>query len=475
VLGVGALLAVAAGRLARLPRGPARVLGGAGLLAVLTAAVAYDERTAFPGVAATLPVLGAALVIAAGCAGHHTGAGRLLGGAPMQVLGRLSYGWYLWHWPVLLIAPAALGLRPGVALNVGLCAGALLLAGLTYLLLEDPVRRRRGLIDRPRRGMALGLALSGGTAVVSALVALWPPVVPTAAPAVDTRAVVAASADPRTALRGLIAAAGGVTALPSNLTPGLADAAGDDNRTQRDGCHRTLTARPWIPPCSYGWASSPTTVVLFGDSHALQWFPAMEALAGERGWRLVSLTRSACSPADIEVGNAALNRVYHECGTWRRAALRRIRDLAPQLVVVSSSVNYRDSLAGAPADPDRVWQTGWARTLAGLRKTSARVALLGDTPFLPSEPVDCLAARGATVNGCAAPAARALRDPAWRGIAAAAAARTGAVVVDPTPWLCAGSCPTVIGNVLVYRDSNHLSSPYSALLAPLLGAALPLR
>ncbi|NKU56539.1 hypothetical protein GS881_24595 [Rhodococcus hoagii] len=71
-----------------------------------------NETTPYPGTAALLPVLGTALVVGAGCAAVDAGAGRWLSLPPMRSVGRLSYSWYLWHWPLLISYPSPWP-RPG--------------------------------------------------------------------------------------------------------------------------------------------------------------------------------------------------------------------------------------------------------------------------------------------------------------------------------------------------------------------------
>ena len=151
-LAVGALLALS-------PLVTRPIVGWAGLAAILVAAFRYDDHTAYPGLYALLPVLGAAAVVAGG--------NRVLGAGPLTAVGRLSYGWYLWHWPVLIIGPAALGIAGTTVQKLALALAALGLAWLSLRLVEDPVRYSRVLRSRPRYGLALGAALCTGVALAS--------------------------------------------------------------------------------------------------------------------------------------------------------------------------------------------------------------------------------------------------------------------------------------------------------------------
>ena len=181
-LGVGALLAL-------LPaRRMGAAIGWAGLAAIVVSAITLTDDTAFPGLAALPPVLGAAAVIAA-----RNGPARLLGLRPLTRIGDYSYGLYLWHWPLLIVVPAALGHDVGLAGRLGLAALAVLLAAATYHFLENPVRHRTA---RPARGLALGLGLSATTAGLAALALAVPPTVPTGGVAPDTRAALRTAGDP---------------------------------------------------------------------------------------------------------------------------------------------------------------------------------------------------------------------------------------------------------------------------------------
>ena len=110
-LAVGAIVALALPLVARLDRRLAIPLSWAGLSCIALAAALFSDTTSYPGDSALLPVLGTAAVICGGSAlaSRRLGAEALLGTPPFQRVGAWSYSWYLWHWPALVLAPAALG------------------------------------------------------------------------------------------------------------------------------------------------------------------------------------------------------------------------------------------------------------------------------------------------------------------------------------------------------------------------------
>ncbi|GAA2861640.1 acyltransferase [Actinoplanes cyaneus] len=458
-LGVGALLAVFG------VRARSRVLGGAGLVAIVIAALWFDDATPYPGMYALLPVAGAAAVLAGGFSP--------LAARPLQAVGRLSYGWYLWHWPLLLIGPAALGLDPSLPLALALAAAALGLSWVTYHLVENPVRHQPRLRARPARALGLGAGLSAAVAATAVTIALLPHLVPAGASIRDLRVTTAGAADPYAVITRTVRASRATTELPANLEPALTAVNADKARVWPDGCHVEADAVVAPDGCVYGDPASPTTVVLFGDSHAAQWFPAVERVAIEHRWKLVSLTKSSCSAADLRLWHGGRLREYTECARWRASAMARFAALKPSLVVIGSSFNYRP--VDTARDEGAQWTAAWRRTFGAFTGMGARVALIKDTPYFDERVPVCLArqARLKRINRCGASVTEALRGPAQR---AALAGLTDPRVtqIDPVPWLCSATfCPAVVGNVLVYRDSNHLTTTYAQTVSPLLDRALP--
>ncbi len=457
-LGAGGLLAVVAaraptalGRVAGPVLGP--ILAWSGLAMILTAAVAYSSATVFPGIAAVLPVAGALLVIAGGSGGSRRGPVVVLGTPPAQFLGRISYSLYLVHWPILILAAAAIGpyaVLPDWAPPL-LALGAIPVAWLLNRYVEEPARRPAFLVRaRPRASL---LAAGLGTALVAAL-AVSVLVVTSLHPLDAGRPVQATRpTDPPSS----------TAVVPSNLEPSLQLAADDNPALYADGCQVGYT--PSIPhPCFFGNPGG-ERVVLFGDSHAAQWFPALQKIAGHDDFQLETQTKSACPSVDAELLWGGVP--YARCDRWRDAVIAQLMADPPDLVVLA---NYSNPDFADSSDAAAQWQRGLAATIGQLSPVT-RVVVIADTPDLRDDPAVCLSAHLASAQDYWRDASLALDSPG-RGAERLATAETGTTLIDLTDYFCTEVCPAIIGNALVYRDSHHLTATFSVQLAGILGARL---
>ena len=207
-LGIGALLAVGAYRLATLPRGLAGAAGWLGLGMIVASAFLIDTSTPFPGMAALLPTVGTALAMLPGMRGPGETPARLLGWRPARFLGRISYSLYLWHWPILVLPTAVAGETLPLPVRVGLMLAAIPIAYASQRWLEDPIRRGRFVGVVPRRNLAVAGALSMAVAATS----LGLGFVTTQRLAAATSVEAGATAPPLPDL-------GGLAATPSPSTP----------------------------------------------------------------------------------------------------------------------------------------------------------------------------------------------------------------------------------------------------------------
>lgn len=427
------------------PQTPQRVVAVAGLLVIPACGFLFSDDTVHPGIATLLPVLATCAVIwfARGMADSRAMA--LLTCRPMQYLGSRSYSIYLWHWPVMVLGTPLLpaGLAGKSVLLLALSWG---FAEAAYRWLEMPARFRwgRGLSARRVAAMA---------AIASLVVA---------AIGLALRAV---GSDGLRESMGLLAGP-----AASRLLPPLRQVSGDLPAIYASGCHLAIEVIAH-PDCLHGDPQGTETAVLFGDSHAAQWFPALDMVARGRSARLHAWTKSGCPSADVSVWNSAARGAYRQCDAWRDGIFERIERLRPRVVVVSNLIDDATVLVDPQGRPLRgaaaaaAFEEGLARTVSRLRKSGALVVMLRDTPRPRPDILDCLYS-GAAPSQCELSRALATASPPLDVIAAG---RAGAVLWDLTEAICPqGICPVVRQDPpqVVYRDSNHLTANFVTRLAP---------
>lgn len=480
-LAVGGLVALSVPLWRRLPGLLAATAGWAGLALIVLACVRLGETTPYPGTAALLPVLGTALVIGAGCASPRLGVGRGLSLRPMRALGRLSYSWYLWHWPLLILTPAFLDRDLGVVGRLAVVTLAAGLAAVTLTAVENPLRFALPLRRSASRSLVVGAAITAlSVCVCLGLLVLRP--VPVghgeAAAALTVSAPTqdpAPTADPHdVAVRELtaqvqaaVAATAGQAAVPSNLSPSLADAPSGKPDVFLNGC-----VRSWLEvgqdECASGDITSPITVALVGDSHAAMWAPAFESVAVERQWRLETLGKVTCPLLDLSLTSPYLGREYTECEQWRGEIVSRLQEERPQLVVLGMSRRYGGDFGFTTYGPE--WQNSLTRVVAQLRATGAKVLVLGPVPDPHTVVPTCLSEHIDDATACSPERSVAL-NAAGVVAEAVATAAGGGEYADLTELFCtAESCPVIVGNGLVFRDDNHLTIEHAQALAPVVGA-----
>ncbi len=485
-LGLGGLVALTAGRWSRLAPRTAAITGWTGLALIVLACTWLSATTPYPGTAALLPTLGAVLVIGAGCATPTHGCGGVLAVPPMQAIGRISYSWYLWHWPVLIFAPVLMGHPLGLGARV---TAALLSAGLAWLTLrylENPLRFAPKIRNSPWRSLALGgavtaLAVCVGLALLKVVPipighgAPAPPVTITAAPAAADSDLAAYDNAVRQAFAEVqigVAASANLQAVPSNLTPPLTGAPADQEAMLFNGCLRS-DKEAGQPECAFGDTTSKTTLALVGDSHAAMWNPAFLQIATQRHWRLEIMAKMGCPLLDVPMANhlRRLVEYFRHCEQWRGEIVARLQAEHPTLIVVSVSRVYGSSgswqLGFTPYDS--VWLDSLTRLVQQLRKTGAQVLVLGPVPSPQAAVPICLSGHLDDASACSPSRSTAVNQT---GIAAefAATQAGGGHYADLTNLFCtAERCPVIVGNALVYVDSNHLTLEYARALAPAMG------
>ena len=482
-LAVGALAAVLPMVTAKWFRSVSAVMAWIGLIGIVVAVIRFDETTKFPGPWALLPVIATALVLRGGMSTQWA-PNAALQLAPFQWLGSRSYSAYLWHWPILIVVAAGFNRELSVIDGLVCTAIALGLSEFSYRLVENPIRHDISI--RGLRAAAMAIAIIVVVAGAGVLARNNPPTI-TAGPDATTPTLIgdttipsgmvattttlvptAPTLPPQGKPVQAIVEAASKTGLPGNLTPGLSRAISDMPIIYNNNCHAGFSAiRP--KNCVFGNKDSAIVVGLYGDSHAAQWFPALEKVAIKRNWKLITYTKRGCPPAEIPTYSSVLGKVYKECAPWRRNVLDQMVTDGVQVVFVA---HFDRLLSASTKRP--MWQKEWREamkgTVAELEDRGIKPILVQDTPYPGQDVPTCLSRSYTNIQQCSPSIGAAYRADMQEMLVDFD--REGQQVLWVKKWFCTAlSCPTVVGNVLVYRDDNHMTVTYASLIAPLLDAA----
>lgn len=445
----------------------------AGVTLIVASAVLLGSDTAFPGTAALLPVMGTVLCLWAGQGSWLERLGRR---QPMAFLGRCSYAIYLWHWPLLVLAPWALMHAPFAlaATYVGergqrivVALACLLLGWLTTRFVEDPIRfAPRWASLRPRRMAAAWLA---ALACLLAAIALPMQLEQSRQQAMGQRVAELQSLP--------------IDKLPACLGAGVRSNEGVECRTKVSGKLRMpdlalVGEQKWlgsgcfvhfesdqIALCHYGPSSGYTRRLLIaGDSHLGQFIEIYNYLAEKNHWRIDFTGMSGCY----------FTRAYKDerCSSWKDF----VRHTAEQGKYDAYLFSHSRSSSFVAREPGKSMQETIVDGLVTEWNSlpSAPVLALVDNPGTGpgNNIVQCYLQHQADpqLTACDLERVRALP---FDGSREAADQVPNAKVIDLTDFYCdAEKCPAVIGNVIVYRDDNHITRTWAKTLAPHLNQAI---
>jgi len=243
-----------------------------------------------------------------------------------------------------------------------------------------------------------------------------------------------------------------------------------------NGCHVGWGATaPSKLPCEFGDTTSDIVIVITGDSHVAAWFGAFDEAGKANGWKIVTVTKRGCPTADVRVYSGATGQSdtpYRACNTWRENAIQYISDLQPDLVVFPM-LTRRNVVGRSGASAIREWGDGLARTLDAVGASGAKLLVIGDTPKSNGDEIPgCVSSHRKDIKRCGNSRVRAVRDDRL-AVLAETAPLHHATYVDPSNWFCTETfCPAVIGNLVVYRDTSHLTDSYARYRAPQIAQAI---
>ena len=227
-----------------------------------------------------------------------------------------------------------------------------------------------------------------------------------------------------------------------------------------DHCHLDFGISQPKAPCLFGDLTSKNEVILVGDSHAAQWFNAVEESALAQRWKLLSLTKSSCPAAFLPIKrNGVLDS---SCASWQRYVAKRIKAEQPLKVFITGFSEYKYSL-NQRGDYATVYAKGLTEFISALGLPSTSIYYIEDTPRPTVSIPDCLAKNTQKKSSC---------DFLLQRSAATLAIKTATHpllvhYLDFTKELClSNTCSAIFAGHNAYRDDSHLSVSASKALAP---------
>ena len=426
---------------------PARIfLGWFGIVAMLSCGIILQVGQQFPGYMALWPTLAAACVIIAGCTDSKIGADRFLSWGPLVKLGDSSYALYLLHWPILVIYLVASGQQTASPVaGLIIIVASIVAAWLATTFIDAPLRRNPWIAKKRRRALAVILIC---VAVVVVPLSTWQAKVH----AENVQAMAQAARNNP----------GAASLLPGFVDEADADAgilptktAMADDWPQFTGGNCTTDGAELLNLCDNGITDGPKSIMVLGSSHAHVLNTPILEMARENHWNLTSLTKGYCPLGeDTAAGNS------ESCAAFNKDTLAKVLAMKPDVVVTTST--RTNVLWEIPEELDPAWLS----TVETLNAAGIKVIAVRDTPRILENVPDCLEETPTDSLGCGAK-----RVDLYDEVAPTdevAQSLPGTTFLDFSDYFCNDTiCPAVIGNVIVYKDDNHVTATYMKSLTPI--------
>jgi hypothetical protein len=359
----------------------------------------------------------------------------------MQWTGRLSYSWYLWHWPFIVLAVLALN-SDSIPVRTGAALASLGAAYLAFHYVENPIRFAKRITRSTAVTFAVGLAITVA----------------------------------------VLGVAGGTWLISSERTPVSFN---DEELTAESTFfpHCQFQHAPGgAPYCFGGDLGAKTTIALVGDSHSSVWFNALSDVAKRQHVRVVLLSNPGCPFIQVAVNrepNGPLG--IPQCRADRDSGLALLASIKPAAIVLTqNSAQYLgsilDSGGNVPSQKEQaaLWTHAFESFVRKEKGVGVPVGVILDNPTLPQVPAQCVS-QTASIAECEPSRAVALApDQLLGGAELRVVHRDHIPYVSPTSVLCTPTgCPISLNGKLLYIDTNHLAYAATQLLEPQLTTFLP--
>jgi peptidoglycan/LPS O-acetylase OafA/YrhL len=403
-----------------------------GVLMTVSSIFLFDHNTPFPSFWAAIPTVGAMLMIYGGQSVHRFVPRKSIEWRPVQFIGDISYSFYLWHWPLIILVPIWYGKDIGNFWTLVVFLAAIGLGYLSKRFVEDPVRF--GWLARRSNGWQLALTF---TAIAAVLI---------------TNSSIGYRASD--VLKHSFAS--------QSFKPALTEVANDVSAVDKQSCS-VAKDEDAFRTCDFGDLKGTVRVALLGDSHMRQYFAPLEVMAQHYHWRLTLISKSACPPLSDTLIPA--NVTSKTCVTWQTGLAKYLASQQPFDLIIESS----SSLVSAKLEHV---QTSFARLVSSQIARGSKWLVIRDNPKPKATFLACIEKNQQTAaDACAVSRGWALQP--FDRLSLSVQGLPGVTIADFTRIYCQLKCSPVINNIIVYRDHSHLTNTFVETLRPAFEAVVP--
>jgi peptidoglycan/LPS O-acetylase OafA/YrhL len=447
-LAIGSIIAINLKNLAKIPPKIALFTSLGGVAGIILSLSIINEKTLYPSLWAILPTLSTCFVIVGGVHKLKYNLEYFLDNVLVRWIGKISYSWYLIHWPIFVLFFYNFGMELTLGNKALMTGVSFVIANCLYIIVENSVRFSSFFRSSLKRAYQLGICL----VILSLVLPVF--VVVRASITFGNQSVLGVQQTiTNSTIKSNIQQSITQKTLPQDLLSPLEKASSDMNSGCQDGHDSIIPIEKY--KCSYVNNSLTRTIAVLGDSHAQQWLDSIVKFGNKYNYKVISYTKSGCSMTDIAMTNNDQGRNYVECYSWRKQALLEVQNLRPDVLIVS----------------ERLWDTSDInkyKEYADLIKTFAPVVIkIVDTPRSSFEVPECLAKNKTDITNCNTKQTEAFAKQIIADQEVAYNNQIGIKNIKTMDWFCHSNiCPSVIGKIVVYKDNNHITGTYTSYLYP---------